>query len=74
MDNDYRSRGIGRQLLHAALDRLSKTQDCHVVVLEKNNQARQFYERMGFTTNLGISNSETKYGPIREVTLVRKTE
>ena len=52
VDNDYRGRGIGKQLIRHAIDELGATK---VDVNEQNAQAVGFYEHMGF--NL-VSRSE----------------
>ena len=47
---DYRSRGLGRQLLHAlcaALAQAGATGGLYLEVLDGNQRARRFYERLG---------------------------
>ena len=47
------SRGVGRALHDEALDRLrgDSCERCHLWVLEDNDRARQFYERLGWAEN-----------------------
>jgi GNAT superfamily N-acetyltransferase len=47
------SRGVGRALHDEVLDRLRAEgcQRCHLWVLEDNDRARQFYERLGWAEN-----------------------
>jgi GNAT superfamily N-acetyltransferase len=47
------SRGIGRKLHDEALDRLrgAGSARCHLWVLEHNDRARRFYERLGWREN-----------------------
>jgi putative acetyltransferase len=47
------SRGVGRTLHDAALDRLRAggSARCHLWVLEHNDRARRFYERLGWREN-----------------------
>lgn len=48
--SDFQNRGIGRQLMAAALDhpRLKDAQNIYLDVWERNHGARKFYERHGF--------------------------
>lgn len=47
------SRGIGRQLHDEVLERLRRrgSARCHLWVLEHNDRARRFYERLGWREN-----------------------
>jgi putative acetyltransferase len=47
------SRGVGRALHDEVLDRLRANgcERCHLWVLEDNDRARQFYERLGWAGN-----------------------
>jgi GNAT superfamily N-acetyltransferase len=47
------SRGVGRALHDEVLDRLRADgcERCHLWVLEDNDRARQFYERLGWAEN-----------------------
>jgi putative acetyltransferase len=47
------SRGVGRALHDEVLDRLrgDSCERCHLWVLEDNDRARQFYERLGWAEN-----------------------
>ena len=46
---NYRGKGIGKQLIKSSLQTFPKTSTCMLVVLDKNQQARTSYEKMGFT-------------------------
>lgn len=45
---DYRNKKIGKRLLETALSLFSDTITCSLIVLDKNTQARKFYESYGF--------------------------
>jgi GNAT superfamily N-acetyltransferase len=49
----YWSRGLGRRLHDEVLDRLRRAGSarCHLWVLEHNDRARRFYERLGWKEN-----------------------
>ena len=49
----YWGRGVGRELHDEALDRLRQggSTRCHLWVLEQNDRARRFYERLGWRQN-----------------------
>ena len=50
---EWWSRGVGRALHDEVLDRLRTEgcERCHLWVLEDNDRARQFYERLGWAEN-----------------------
>lgn len=51
VDEPYRNRGIGRQLLHSALNALQKEgiNKAALVVFKSNEIGNRFWERVGFT-------------------------
>jgi GNAT superfamily N-acetyltransferase len=50
---EWWSRGVGRSLQDEVLERLRAEgcERCHLWVLERNDRARQFYERLGWVEN-----------------------
>jgi len=50
---EWWSRGVGRSLHDEVLERLRAEgcERCHLWVLERNDRARQFYERLGWVEN-----------------------
>jgi GNAT superfamily N-acetyltransferase len=50
---EWWSRGVGRSLQDEVLvrQRAAGVQRCHLWVLERNDRARRFYERLGWTEN-----------------------
>jgi ribosomal protein S18 acetylase RimI-like enzyme len=48
IDAPYRGKGIGKQLIQICIEAFPEATTCMLVVLDKNEQARISYEKMGF--------------------------
>ena len=48
VDSEYRGLGVGRQLLEFCKTYACKY-DCYKIILDCNNETKQFYEKNGFT-------------------------
>lgn len=69
LNPDKWRKGFGKMLCDAAIDELRKSGYAEVTlwVLEKNQQARQFYEKMGFISSSEIKMDQRDGYTLREI-------
>lgn len=71
---DFWRKGLGTRLSHAALLELKQMgfNEIFLWVLEENNQARRFYESIGFSSTNSVKSEEYVNGVILEDVLYKK--